>query len=316
VIERVPDSGDYGHPASPWGAIDWTAHQRTTLIDGRRVHYVDIGEGPLGFVLVHGMGGCWAHWSQTLPLLARHGRALALDLPGFGRSQMPPAPISLELLADTAAALARRAGIEKVVLVGHSMGGPIALRFAQRHPHLAHALILLAGAIASFSQLLGLHRVIRSARRRPAHTAATFTEILTCPIPLPEALKRQIAEHPPLRRLALWPYLHRPAAMPAQGIAFILQGAGARGALQTARALGSSDPREGLGEVRCPILSVGTRHDRIAPVADFEAFAKLLPAQASVLIEGAGHLAMLERPLAFNALIERFLARHQELQRA
>jgi len=308
VIESIPANGDYDRSATPDPrTIDWRAREHDTLINERRLRYVDIGEGKLGFVCVHGMGGCWQHWTQTLPFIAQHGRAIALDLPGFGRSQLPKDRITLDLFADTAAELAHSQGLEQVIFIGHSMGGPIALRFASRHPNLTHSLILLAGAVSTFVTLLGLREVTRIARERPANTAAIYTEVLTCGIPIPTALKRAIARHPPLRASALWPYVYRPRELQPDTIGLILAGAGARGVLPTARALAHSDPYDGLGNIDCPILSIGARHDRISPTADIEAFDHATPKATTVLLENAGHMAMLERPQAVNAQIERFL---------
>jgi pimeloyl-ACP methyl ester carboxylesterase len=315
VIETVACGEDYGRSASPdWRQIDWAAHEHDLSIGGRRVHYVDIGDGPpgdgrLGYVLVHGLGGCWQHWSETLPFLAQRGRAIAPDLPGFGRSELPASAVSLDGFADTVAELARAVGLERVVFIGHSLGGPVALRFASRHPELAHALVLVGGAVDTFSALLGLRNVTRHVRERPRETLASLAEVLTAGLPAPpEALRRLLIERPPLRRLAFSPYLHRPNAIPADTAALILQGAGAPGVIATVRAIGRSDPREGLSDVRCPMLSIGARHDRIVPLADFEAFDRDAPAATSVLIEGCGHMTMLERPRTFNDRIDRFLA--------
>lgn len=306
---RIPAGEDYGHPADPMGpTIDWSAHEHTTLIGGRRVRHVEIGAGTFGFICVHGMGGCWQHFSQTLPSLARHGRAIALDLPGFGESQMPAERITLELFADTAATLARDLGLERVVFVGHSMGGPIALRFATRHPQLTASLIMLAGAIDTFSTLLGLRDVIRIARKRPSNTAAIYTEVLTCGIPIPGHAKRTIARHKALRGAALWPYVHRPTSLQPTTVATILAGAGARGVMPTARAIGRSHPYQGLDEIDCPILSIGAAHDRIASIADLEVFDRIAPTARTALLEDAGHLMMLERPRATNERIDHFLA--------
>jgi pimeloyl-ACP methyl ester carboxylesterase len=308
VIKRIPANGDYGRPANPQGsAIDWGAHERDTLIDGRRVHYVDIGAGASGFVCVHGMGGSWQLFTEILPSLARHGRAIALDLPGFGGSQMPATPITLELLCDTAAQLAREVGLERVIFIGHSMGGPIALRFATRHPALVDSLILLAGAAKTFSTLLGLREVRRIALERPSDTAAICAEMLTCGLPLPGHLKRVIAKRTPLRAAALWPYVSRPGELRPDIVAAILAGAGAPGVLPTARAIGRSDPYRALRQIGCPILSIGATHDHIVPSADLEAFAVIAPTAKTVLLEDAGHLTMLERPRALNEQIDQFL---------
>jgi pimeloyl-ACP methyl ester carboxylesterase len=306
---RIPADEDYGRPEDPTGPkIDWSAHAHDTLIGGRRVRYVDVGAGTFGFICVHGMGGCWQHFSQTLPALARHGRAIALDLPGFGASQLPAEPITLELFADTAATLARDLGLERVVCVGHSMGGPIALRLATRHPQLTASLIMLAGAVETFSTLLGLRDVMRIARERPLDTAAIYTEVLSCGIPIPGHTKRTIARHKALRGAALWPYVHRPASLQPDTVTTILAGAGARGVMPTARAIARSHPYEGLDQIDCPILSIGAAHDRIVSIADLETFDRLAPTARTVLLEDSGHLMMLERPRAINEQVGRFLA--------
>jgi pimeloyl-ACP methyl ester carboxylesterase len=306
----VACDGDYGQPvdlAAP--RIEWGAHEHDASIGGRRVRYVDLGTGTgagtFGFVCVHGMGGCWQHYRELLPSLARHGRAIALDLPGFGASQMPAEPVTLELLADTAAALAREVGLDRVVAVGHSMGGPIALRFATRHPELTASLILLAGAVETFSALLGLRDLRRIARARPSAMAAAYTEVLTSGLPVPRPMQRRIIAHGAPRSASLWPYVHRPQLLRPDTVATILAGAGRRGAVPTARAIGRSSPFEGIEQVRCPILSLGGAHDRIVPISDLESFARRAPTARTVLLEGCGHLPMLERPRAVVERVDR-----------
>jgi pimeloyl-ACP methyl ester carboxylesterase len=108
--------------------------------------------------------------------------------------------------------------------------------------------------------------------------------------------------------LALWPYVHRPADLSPETVALIIRGAGARGVLPTARAVGRSDPYAGLSEIHCPILSIGARHDHIAPPADLEAFDQIASDTTSVLLEDSAHMMMLERPRALHGEIQRFLA--------
>lgn len=308
MIETVPPAGDYGLPASPnWRTGEWVPVERQLSIGGRRLNFAEAGEGPRGFVLVHGMGGRWQHWLETMPFLARRGRVLAIDLPGFGRSALPAGGVTLDGFADTVAELCREVGLERAVVLGHSMGGPIALRFATRHSDLTGAIVLVAGATDTFNAVLGFRGVLRLALRRPRKTAATLTEVLTVGIPTPRALQRLIAARPRLRQAFLWPYMHRPRAMHADSLALMLGGAGTLGVFPTARAIGRSDPRQGLVEVNCPVLSIGSRHDHICPPADLETWAGLKPQAATVLLEECGHMLMLERPRAFNEQVGRFL---------
>jgi pimeloyl-ACP methyl ester carboxylesterase len=308
VIERIPPDDDYARPADPpWRGVDWSSRERDALVAGRRLHFLDAGEGDqLTFVLVHGMGGRWQHWLETIPTLAERGRVLALDLPGFGGSEPPAAPASLDGFADAAAELARTNGLGGVILVGHSMGGPIALRFAARHPHLAKAIVLVSGAVYQFSALLGFRGVLRFATRRPRETTAIALEIATAGLPAPVALRRLVVRVRAMRRLFLSPYVLHPEALPDDAGRLIVDGAGARGVFPTARAIGRSDPRGGIDAVGCPILSLAAEHDRIAPLPDTEALDRDLRGAPTVVFEGCGHMPMLERPAAFNAQLLRF----------
>jgi len=307
MITGVAADGDYARPAVPgWRGRDWAAHERDALVSYRRLHYVDAGAGQLPFVLVHGMGGRWQHWLETIPALAEHGRVLALDLPGFGQSESPAAGVSLDGFADAAAELIRGLGIERVVLVGHSMGGPIALRFASRHADLAEAIVLVGGAVFQFSALLGLRDIAHFIRRRPHESAAIAAEVATAGLPAPAAVRRMIASSRLLRRAFLAPYVLDPVALPSDGASLIVDGAGARGVLPTAKAIGRSDPREGIDAVRCPILSIAADRDRIAPLPDTETFQREVPHARTVVLEGCGHMAMLERPQAFNTQLLAF----------
>ncbi len=309
MIDRVPGAAaDYGAQATPgWRHVEWSTFERDAMVAGRRLHYLDAGAGDRCFVLVHGMGGRWQHWLEAIPTLAERGRVLALDLPGFGRSQRAAGGASLDRFADAAAALARQLGEQRIVLVGHSMGGPIAVRFAARHADLAEAIVLVGGATYQFSALLGLRHVARFAVQRPRETVAIATEIATAGLPAPAPLRRLIVRSPGLRKLVLAPYVLRPAALPADAVQLIVDGAGAPGVLAAVRAIARADPREGLDAVRCPILSLAAGDDRIVPLADTEAFQRDVPHARTVVFEGCGHMPMLERPRAFNTQLVNFV---------
>ena len=306
----VPLDGDYGLPGRrPRGEVDWTPHVHTADIAGSSLNYLDYGDpGPdrLVFVLVHGLGGRWQHWTENIPELAEHGRVIAIDLPGFGRSRPPLGGYSIDAFADAVAELVKQLNLPKVVIVGHSLGGPIAVRFANRHPELVTAIILAAGTVQAFAAVLGRQRAWYHLLRRPATIVATYFEVLTAGLPVPAFLLNQLIRRPRLRRLVLWPYLHRPGALPSASVALLVDGAGARGVLATARAAGRLRPEQWLTQVSCPVLAIGADHDAIAPVTQLAEFAESVPGARAVVLEGTGHMIMLERASAFTAEVVSF----------
>jgi pimeloyl-ACP methyl ester carboxylesterase len=288
--------------------VDWTQHVHTADIAGSSLHYVDYGDpGPdsLVFVLAHGLGGHWQHWRENIPELAEHGRVIAVDLPGFGRSGPLPGGYSFDAFADAIAELVKQLDLPKVVFVGHSLGGPVAMRFAHRHPDLVDAVILAAGTVQAFAAALGMQHGY-NLLGRPATVVATYLEVLTAALPVPASLRNQVIKRPRLRRLFLWPYLHRSEALPSNSVALLVDGVGARGVLPTARAAGSLRPGQWLTQVSCPVLAIGADHDAVAPLTELAEFAESVPSARTVVLEGTGHMVMLERASAFTAEVVNF----------
>lgn len=307
-LRTIAYAEDYAKPAVPgWRDVDWSVHERDLALHGRRLHYVDHGHGEEVFVLAHGMGGRWQHWLENIPALARRGRVVALDLPGFGGSQAPRSGYSLDGFADAAAALCRELELRRVVFVGHSLSGPVAIRFAVRHPELVRAIVPVAGAVDLFSDVLGIRRMPRTVRRSPRTVSSTLFEVLTAGLPAPARLRRRLASDPRLRRAVLWPYLLDPARVPADTAALLIDGAGARGVLPTARAVAGVDTFAGIEKVRCPIFVLNADRDPISPVSRLDDFARATTQLDVAVIERTGHMPMLERPDVFNAALGRFL---------
>jgi len=306
----VPLNGDYGLPGlRPRGEVDWARHVHTAHIAGSSLNYLDYGDPDsegLVFVLAHGLGGRWQHWRENIPELAEHGRVIAMDLPGFGHSEPLPGGYSIDAFADAIAELVRQLNLPRVVFVGHSIGGLLAVRFAKRHPDLVDAVVLAAGTVQAFAAVLGMRHPGSNLLRRPATVVATYFEVLTVGLPIPVFLRRQIIERPRLRRLFLWPYLHRPEALPSTSVALLVDGVGARGVLPTARAVGKLRPGQWLTHVSCPLLAIGADHDAIAPLTQLAELERSQPGARTVVLEGTGHMVMLERASAFTAEVVDF----------
>ena len=119
--------------------------ERFAEIKGVRMRYFVGGEGP-PLILVHGLGGAAANWTELVPLLMRRHRLLVPDLPGHGGSAALPAVAGLEPFADRVALVAEREGMLPAPVVGHSLGGMVVLRMALRRPDDIPAVVLAAAA--------------------------------------------------------------------------------------------------------------------------------------------------------------------------
>ncbi len=117
-----------------------------------------------------------------------------------------------------------------------------------------------------------------------------------------------VARRARLREALLNVVVRHPSRLPAALAAEQLRGAGKPGFLQGLQAVLDYDIRERLPEIACPTLIVWGDGDRLIPVRDADVFAELIPNSRKVVFEDTGHMAMLERPAAFNALLEDFLA--------
>ncbi len=94
-------------------------------------------------LLVHGYGAMWQHWSRNIPSLEQDYKVYAIDLLGFGESEKPNTQYGLPLWAKEIEAFIAFKGLQQIILVGHSMGGASSLWFANEHPELLRALVLV-----------------------------------------------------------------------------------------------------------------------------------------------------------------------------
>jgi pimeloyl-ACP methyl ester carboxylesterase len=153
-------------------------------VDGARVHYVDRGSGPATLVMIHGLGGNLRNFTQALvDRLDGEFRVVVVDRPGSGYSERAPgASPGIDADAATVAGVVRALGLERPVLVGHSLGGAVALAVALDHPELVGGLALVAPLThvidappAAFARLAIASPLVR---RLVAWTVASPTAIL------------------------------------------------------------------------------------------------------------------------------------------
>jgi pimeloyl-ACP methyl ester carboxylesterase len=251
-----------------------------------RLRYLESGAGP-PLVLVHGLGSnAMQEWHRLLPLLAERYHVYAPDLPGFGRSERPPAadygvPMQVEAVRAFMAAV----GVSRARVAGISMGGWIVARLAGEHPQLVERLVVIAPA--------GM---------RPGQAA---------PIPVDVLFPRDVEG---VRRLAAT-VRHKPPPLPW----FVARDVAARRVREEwiiRRALESMsagrDWLDGtLGRAEMPVLVVWGKQDRLIPVAYAAPFAAEFEHARLELLDGCGHVPMADCPEAFDRVLTAFLAEGQ-----
>jgi pimeloyl-ACP methyl ester carboxylesterase len=291
---------EYGSPGrSEWLDVDWRDHMRSVLVDGSRVCYIDIGEGP-PIVFVHGLAGCWQNWLENIPHFSRGHRVIAVDLPGFGRSEMPRWAISIEGYGRFVDAFLGEIGIERAIVVGNSMGGSIAAEIAISHPSRVEKLVLVDAvggpALRSWYQEGFGGRLLRLARLAEPFGAAAL------------ARREALVRRPRLRRVILFKLARHPERLAPELCYEVASGAGKPGFLDALRSIAQCDFSDRLPEISCPTLIVWGQDDGLIPVRDAHEYERLIPNASKVIFDDTGHLPMLERPARFNQVLEQFLA--------
>ncbi len=267
--------------------------ERFTELKGVRMRYFVGGEGP-PLILVHGLGGAAANWTELVPLLARRHRLLVPDLPGHGGSTALPAVAGLEPFADRVALVAEREGMLPAAVVGHSLGGMVVLRMALRRPEDVSALVLAAAAGLSVGNVWGRNLLSVFSTVRPGRLAARY--------------RRRVSRSPLLRRLVFgFVSVADPVGLTNEAVEGFLAAHLLHTDVDTAwRALRADDPREELEGIGCPVLVLWGAEDVQLPLDDAFEYTRRLRARLRV-IPGCGHLLIGERPDACDRAINDFL---------
>jgi pimeloyl-ACP methyl ester carboxylesterase len=299
TLPRTDRTQPYGPTArSAWLEVDWREHQRWVTVAGRPVNTIDMGEGP-AIVFVHGLSGSWPNWLEQLPVFAKDHRVIAMDLPGFGHSPMPEEHITISAYGRILDSLLETLEVDAATLVGNSMGGFVSAELAIAFPQRVERLVLVSAAGISTYRHRDVER-IEPYLRRVAPMVALYTGWTA-------ARSDWVARRSGLRNLTLGLVTRHPSRLPAALAAEQLRGAGKPGFMQALRANIDYPVSERLPEIACPTLIVWGDEDKIIPVGDASVFEELIPNSRKVIFEGTGHMAMIERPAAFNDLLGEFV---------
>jgi pimeloyl-ACP methyl ester carboxylesterase len=278
-------------PPAPSGA--WLARAgvtpRLARAGGLEVRYVRRGRGPV-LILLHGFASSIYSWSEVLPALARSHDVVALDLPGFGGSEVP-AELTGSRLVGVVPALMDQLAIPRATLVGNSLGGAVAALVAARHPERVEGLVLIdaAGFNLALADRPWILRLVGSAPSAVLERLPFRRSLVTL------GLKQVFSEDALVNREKVEEYL-APLARPGTVSAL-------RSLLASGQEMGLP---EALRDVRAPTLVIWGRQDAWIPVADADRFVASIPGARKVIIEACGHLPQEEKPAEAARLIAAF----------
>jgi pyruvate dehydrogenase E2 component (dihydrolipoamide acetyltransferase) len=260
------------------------ASPRELEAGGLRLRYLALGESDrIPVLLLHGFGADLNTWMFTQPALAEGRRVIALDLPGHGGSTKQLDHADVESLATIVDHALKALGIERLHLVGHSMGGGIAIAFASREPERVATLTLIASAsLGPEINATFIDGFVRAARRREA------VEVLNLLVHDPALVSRTMVEDV-LRYKRLDGVTEALAAFAEEWFP------GGR------QIVGLGD---GVAVLKLPVQIIWGREDRIIPAAHAEALASRLPVH---ILEQTGHLPHMEKAGEVNRLIKRLI---------
>ncbi len=271
---------------------------KSLMLHGRPVTYALAGQGP-PVLLIHGMAGDLNNWREVIEPLARHHTVIAPDLPGHGGSAPGGGDYSLGALASGLRDLLTALDCDRATLVGHSLGGGIAMQFSYQFPEMAERLVLVSsGGLGSEVSLVLRAAALPGADRFIATTAGGLGA-------MGSAVGRG------MNLLGL-----RPNADVAEvGRGYVsLTDPGRRAAfLATLRSVvGTGGQRVHAGDrlylaEGLPVLIIWGARDPIIPVHHAEQAHEAIPGSRLEIFDGVGHLPQIEEPARFVSVLERFL---------
>lgn len=247
------------------------------LRDNVVIHYREAGQGPV-LILIHGLGGSAESWSATMEPLAKAYRVIAIDLPGFGKSDRPKTEYSVRYLAGVVNEFIDALGATRAALAGNSLGGWVAALVALENPRKVSSLVLIDSS--------GLRRESPPPVKLDPATREEEKDFLLAVFAnqalVTEALVNEQWEY----RKEIRPAVQSVIASFKSGPPFL-------------------DDR--LKDIKTPTLVIWGKQDKMIPLETGKRFAGDIPGARLAVIDNAGHLPQIEQPAAFSRAVKGFV---------
>ncbi len=265
-----------------------------TLSDGAQMHYLTRGESGDPVILIHGLMSSAYEWQKNIDALAQEHRVYAIDLIGFGFSSRVSEPCySLRYFARAVREFMEAQGLARASLVGHSLGGAVALEFAYDYPAQTDRLVLLAPGIYLVKYV------------KPIHYAARFPY-------LPRTVVSLVVCNPRAHRVSLRNALGGAGRIDEETLSFRVRATRVQGTLDALLAMATSphasDLQVKLEDIQAPTLVIWGDQDLVVPLRHGKRLVRELSHAELIILEGAGHLPNEQFPEIVNRLMVDFIS--------
>lgn len=251
--------------------------------DGVRLFYTDTGTGSPSLLFVHGWGCDHTFWFRQAPAFRRRHRVVTVDLRGHGRSDKPQQDYTMEGFAEDLLALVGTIGLQRPVLIGHSMGGVIGLALARRWPEAISAVVIADSPIVP--------EMVESPQWQQfveSISSSAYHEII-------DGVVRSSLFHPKAEESLREKAARTMSSAPQHVIASAM--------VEMASFVRSLRENPG-SRLAVPALFISAA----TPLVSLEAVKGYYPEMQTGQVVGAGHFLQMEAPDQFNAMLRRFLA--------
>ncbi len=263
------------------------------IANGINMNYELVGQGKF-FTLIHGAGDNLNAWSNQVPAFAKHYRVLTYDVRGHGQTELPDGMLTTELWVEDLYALLKALNISEMFLLGHSMGGAIALQFTLAHPTMVKALILSNSGGARSRGASDSEAMRQMAANRQAQVEAIKKEGIEAEIK--DRFNRMFSPGFMDRNpeIAKW-YRSVLLQNKPEGFLRVMERMGGRPAV----------PPD-LSKITCPTLVIGGEYDFGGPDGAKATQKAIRGSQLKIF--PTGHASAIEVPQEYNKTVLKFLA--------
>ena len=273
--------------AKAQGKVSETGLSKFATLDGAKVHYLNYGDGSDALVLIHGWTQSIDAWRDQIPDFAKRNRVIVLDLPGHGKSDKPQVKYSMEYFARAVEAVMRDAKVNRAVLVGHSMGTPVARQFYRKHPDKTLAIVIVDGVLKPLGDPAMMNQMLEGLRGPKYKDVINqmFTGMMG------PAMTTEVKE----RITSSTMNTPQPVLVSAME--------------------GMADPTIwGDDKINVPVLAVMAKNPFFPPNIE-ELTRPLVPNLEFHMWQDVDHFLMMEKPKEFNALVVAFLDKNKLLKK-